>query len=436
MAGDDQRSSEPYLSAGHAAGDGRNGAAQQSAHDAERHKRMRTRREIRFADVTFLFVLACFILVMATLGIAAPDRSFSDEENRNMATWPELSLTSLQDGTFASGVQSYISDQFFGRDSWTSLRLNVEKAEGAEESNGVYLGKDGYLIEQPAVLDEDRVGRSVASINAFASSHPNLNVRMAVIPNAVCVMSDRLPDNAPVHDQRTDLAWISSSLADQVDFIDVTDALCSHSSEPLYYRTDHHWTSLGASYAFQAIAPELGIDDPIDDYDVYTVADGFEGTMASKCGSHAVKDTVQVYVPQDTGSVYYVTNESTHQKSSSLYSSEALVNKDKYTVFFGGNYPQITINTSNANGRCLLIFKDSYANCFVQFLTPYFQKIVMVDPRYYYDNVSTVINNQGVTDVLFLYNLNTFLGDTSLCDTLDTANASVSSTATAPVDAS
>ena len=103
---------------------------------------------------------------------------------------------------------------------------------------------------------------------------------------------------------------------------------------------------------------------------------------------------------------------------SSLYRREALNNKDHYTVFFGGNYSRVDITTTANTGRCLLLFKDSYANCMVQFLYPYFDHITMIDPRYYYDNVELVIRSEAITDVLYLYNADTFLGDTSLADVL------------------
>ena len=78
--------------------------------------------------------------------------------------------------------------------------------------------------------------------------------------------------------------------------------------------------------------------------------------------------------------------------------------------------------TTADTGRSLLVFKDSYANCFIQFLYPYFDHITMIDPRYYYDNVENVLKSEAVTDVLYLYNADTFLGDTSLADTLGTGN--------------
>ena len=95
-----------------------------------------------------------------------------------------------------------------------------------------------------------------------------------------------------------------------------------------------------------------------------------------------------------------------------------LKEKDKYQVFFGGNHAQVDITTTNDTTKRLLIFKDSYANCFVPFLIPYYNEIIMVDPRYYYDNVETLISGKHITDVLFLYNMDTFLTDTSIAGVL------------------
>ena len=87
-------------------------------------------------------------------------------------------------------------------------------------------------------------------------------------------------------------------------------------------------------------------------------------------------------------------------------------------MFFGGNHAQVDITTTNDTTKRLLIFKDSYANCFVPFLIPYYNEIIMVDPRYYYDNVETLISGKHITDVLFLYNMDTSLTDTSIAGVL------------------
>ena len=166
------------------------------------------------------------------------------------------------------------------------------------------------------------------------------------------------------------------------------------------------------------MAAQLGISQPIRNYDTYTISTTFEGTLASRSGSHAAYDTVELYVPQ-TDVEYYVSYGDAAETSATIYDRSALDQKDKYTVFFGGNYPRVDVYTTAETGKTLLLFKDSYANCLMQFLYPYYDHIILIDPRYYYDNVESVISREQVTDVLFLYNANTYFEDTSLADVLN-----------------
>ena len=356
-------------------------------------------------------MVACLIL-----SVLLKDRDFSESENRKLGKFPAFSVSALADGSWFAGLGDYVADQFPGRDAWISLNLTFNRLLGQKEANGVYLCKDDYLMQVPGQPNEEALGRNLKAVNAFAAAHPNVKMAMSVVPNAVTVLADKLPDNAPVRDQVADLMGIERSLIG-VDFLDVTQALAEHSSEELFYRTDHHWTSLGAAYAFRAIAPGLGIQPPeMDAYAVYTVSTTFEGTLSSKSGSHSATDRVEIFVP-DTDIEYYVTYPG-ESPICSMYKREALEQKDHYTVFFGGNYSRVDITTTADTGRNLLVFKDSYANCMMQFLYPHFDHIIMIDPRYYYDNVEMVLNSQAITDVLYLYNADTFLADTSLADVL------------------
>ena len=365
-------------------------------------------------------ILIAILVLVNVFNLISPDKETSENENRNLAQFPEFSWSAVLDGSFMSDLSSYVADQFFNRDGWISLRLKEDKALGATESNGVYLGKDGYLIEIPDDPDYDSVNKNLDAINQFALGNTDLLINMAIIPNNVTTMPDYLPDNAPARDQREDIKYLTDRLTSEVNFIDTTDILLAHQNDYCYYRTDHHWTSLGAYYAFMYMAGDLGITDTVSSYHIYTVTDSFEGTMASTSGCHDSDylDSIEIYDPADTGYEFYVSYDDTYETSYSLYQSAKLEEKDKYTVFLGGNHPKVTIKSTNDNGKVLLLIKDSYANSFVQFLTPYYEEIIMIDPRYYYESVSSIITNESVTDVLFLYNMNTYLGDTSLADVL------------------
>ena len=369
-------------------------------------------RRLQGQWLSYLLV-GCIILVLA-MSLLTPDKDFSESENRSLAQFPRLA--DVLDGTILGDLGDYFADQFPGRDLWMSLNLGINRLLGQKEASGVYLCDDDYLMQVPSAPNAEQVARNLAAINTFGQNHPELNLVMSVVPNAVTVHADKLPANAPVRDQAADLAALKNGLTAGT-FVDVTDTLKAHGDEYLFYKTDHHWTSLGAYYAFTDIAGALNLSAPLpESYTVYPVSTGFEGTLSSKSGSHAARDTVDIYVP-DTTIDYYVSYPD-GRNISSLYHREALNNKDHYTVFFGGNHSRVDITTTANTGRCLLLFKDSYANCMVQFLYPYFDHITMIDPRYYYDNVELVIKSEAITDVLLLYNLDTYLGDTSLADVL------------------
>ena len=372
-------------------------------------------RRLQAQYLSWLLVLT--MLLGIGTGILVKDREFSDSENRMLAQFPEISFSSLLDGSFLEGLGDYTADQFPGRDAWITLNLKMNMALAQKEFNGVYLCEDGYLIQIPQEPNWVQAERNLAAAETFAAKYPDLNMVMTVAPNAVTVLSDLLSANAPARDQREDIAWIQGQL-NAVQFCDVTDALAAHSDEYIFYKTDHHWTSLGAKYAFYAMAERMNLE-PIKegDYTAYPVSNTFQGTLSSKSGSHTSSDTVEIYIPH-SGIDYYVTYADTGENISSLYRRSALNEKDHYTVFFGGNHARVDITTTADTGRCLLLFKDSYANCMVQFLFPYYDHITMIDPRYYYDNIDLVIKSESITDVLFLYNADTFLNDTSLADVL------------------
>ena len=131
-------------------------------------------------------------------------------------------------------------------------------------------------------------------------------------------------------------------------------------------------------------------------------------------------DKVNVYLPEKEDSEHVVVNYVEEQeKTATLYNSEALEKKDNYEVFLKGNHPLVKIKTDARNDKTLLIFKDSYANSFIPFLVKDFSNIIVVDPRYYYEDIDKLMEQESVDEVLYLYNANTFFNDTSLSPVLN-----------------
>jgi len=364
-----------------------------------------------------------FIILADSVLLFDPSRVISDNENRVLAQAPELSLQKLSSGKFMTQFEDFVSDQFMARDGWISAKLKMDKMSGKKESNGVYLGSRGYLFEAAQAPDTELVAGSMNAVNSFAARHSGIKVVMSIIPNAVSVINEFFPHGAPSRDQLADINAAVSQLAGGAAFVDVYDVLRSHAGEQLYYKGDHHWTSLGAKYAFEVIAPALGVNDIVRNWNVMAVTDDFSGTMSSASGSFNTVDTIEIYTPEQEMD-YYVEYSGDPVKYSSIYNSSALDSKNKYEVFLGGNHPRISITTLNNTGKNLMVIKDSYANCFIQFLLPFFDKIVIVDPRYYSDDLEVDIAANEINEVLLLYNANTFFQDSSLAGVLNPENLS------------
>lgn len=361
---------------------------------------------------------AAMLLLLMVASLIQPDKKMSDEENRVLTTFPRLSMESLKNKEYMSSLEDYASDQFILRDLWIRLKVQCDLLIGKREFNGVYLGKKKYLMQIPVGMDEKNTKENLEAINRFHERNKELKMNTLIVPNAAYIMKDYLPLGAPVRDQGEDMKYIKKQLSDSIGCIDVTENLRQHVDEGIYYKTDHHWTSRGAAYGFNAAIKPMEIEGAVSDYNIYTVTTDFSGTLASRSGYHKAKDTVEVYQPEYVEYRYLVSDSDDEERRPTIYDRKALEGKDKYQVFFGGNHAMVDIVTTNDKGRRLLIFKDSYANCFVPFLIPYFDEIVMIDARYYYENVQTLVDNKGMTDVLFLYNMDTFLNDNSLADVL------------------
>ena len=381
-------------------------------------RRTQQKQKNRFIRIVTLVLFAAIIILADIFLLVSHNREFSERENRVLAKPPVLTTSNLLSGKYMTQAESFISDQFFLRDGWITYKLNADKLLGKKESNGVYLGKEGYLIEQAKEPAEEDFERNLDAIRDFALRHAgDQNIVMTVIPNAVCVMSHLLPTGAPAIDQEAILDRILEKVGTVLHFEDLTQDLIVHRHEYIYYKSDHHWTSLGARYAFDALYPSLGITDPVDTYTQYKVTDQFSGTLASASGASDVRDEIDLFVP-DSDIRYVVEYVGDSKKSATIYSSSALDTNSKYEVFLAGNHPLIKIRTTAPNKKNLLLIKDSYANAFVQFLLPYYGTIYIVDPRYYSDDLDKLITTGEITDILFLYNVNTFVEDNSIAGAL------------------
>lgn len=363
----------------------------------------------------------CFLALLSVLCIAnllTPDREFSASEKRTLSSFPAFSADRVLEGSFSTDFEEYASDQIVGRNFFIRLRSGFSLLLGSRESQNVFYAKDGYLMERMETVDEAALLKTIQTICSFSQKTGVPSV-LALAPNAVSIHKDLLPAFAVTEDQDYWMDWISSQLTDSVSFCDLSAPLSEMAAagEQVYYRTDHHWTSAAAYRALSTVADALGITPSVT-YTPLLVCDTFSGSLTAKSGYGArVYDEIFVYAPE-TETPYIVTDHTALTKSTTIYSTEALSGIDPYTVFLGGNASYLTIQTANTDGGRLLVFKDSYFNCFLPFLIAEYAEIDVIDPRYYYDDIQMLLYEKDYDAILYFYNLNTFAQDTSLVLTL------------------
>lgn len=371
-------------------------------------------RKVQEKLVGIIFILTLFLFLI--INVIVPDREKSVQENRMLATKPKFRLSSLISGDYDEKFEAYMDDQFVGRDMWRKLKVAVDRIGGSRLENGVYIGTNGQLLEQIEVADENHLAANIKAIKSFSESQSKIPVRMMLVPDAANVLNHSLPALAKPEDQTQMFSMVRKDLGDSVEWIDVSTELNKHKTEKIYYKTDQHWTTLGAFYAFQAAAPSLGIEGDLSGkYVSYAVSDSFNGMLASKSGVNlGEKEQIDIYVPTEEDTDLIVDYVDEGKRSTSLYDSSKLKEKDQYTVFLGGNSSLLDIRTVSTSTKRLLLVKDSFANSFIPFLTPYYREIVVVDPRYYSGTINDLMDSYRISEVLFLYSGNTFFKDNNI----------------------
>ncbi len=371
-------------------------------------------RKVQEQLVGIIFILTLFLFLI--INVIVPDREKSVQENRMLATKPKFRLSSLISGDYDEKFEAYMDDQFVGRDMWRKLKVTVDRIGGSRLENGVYIGTNGQLLEQIEVADKNHLAANIKAIKSFSESQKKIPVRMMLVPDAANVLNHSLPALAKPEDQTQMFSMVRKDLGDSVEWIDVSTELNKHKTEKIYYKTDHHWTTLGAFYAFQAAAPSLGIEGDLSGkYVSYAVSDSFNGMLASKSGVNlGEKEQIDIYVPTEEDTDLIIDYVDEGKRSTSLYDSSKLKEKDQYTVFLGGNSSLLDIRTVSTSTKRLLLVKDSFANSFIPFLTPYYREIVVVDPRYYSGTINDLMDSYRISEVLFLYSGNTFFKDNNI----------------------
>ena len=308
--------------------------------------------------------------------------------------------------------------RFVGRDMWRKLKVTVDRICGSRLENGVYIGRNGQLLEQIEVADENHLAANIKAIKSFSESQKKIPVRMMLVPDAANVLNHSLPALAKPEDQTQMFSMVRKDLGDSVEWIDVSTELNKHKTEKSFITKNGYITGrhLVHFMHFRRRHHPLGLKETFQENIVsHAVSSSFNGMLASKSGVNlGEKEQIDIYVPTEEDTDLIIDYVDEGKRSTSLYDSSKLKEKDQYTVFLGGNSSLLDIRTVSTSTKRLLLVKDSFANSFIPFLTPYYREIVVVDPRYYSGTINDLMDSYRISEVLFLYSGNTFFKDNNI----------------------
>lgn len=359
--------------------------------------------------ITLLYLLAIFFI-----NLLSPSLSFSNEENRTLASKPKINFNNAMDGSYFTSYNKYLEDQFWNRNMWKSLKTNFEKEIGLKKIDNIYFGENNRLIEEAVVPNAYFLERRVGNINKFIDNYNELNIEFILIPNKIGIYYNEVGANNIQKDIYHDFV---AHFADDLFPINCFDILNNHKNENIFYNTDHHYTSLAARYISESLYDKKDVE-----YDKYIVNNNFIGTSANKIAYYNKADSIELYIPKEEVS-YYLTYNDEEKEYTSIYDDSKQYSYNPYEIFFGGNKSIIDIRTNSENENKLLLIKDSYANSFIPYILSNYREIIIIDPRYYYDDINNLIADKQITDIMFFYNMNTFFEDTSLDDMIENIKA-------------
>ena len=419
-----------------------------------------------------IYTILCSIVlaVMLLVGLISTfdkDATFSEDEKRALKTKPKLTLSGLLDGSYNSDYWDYYADTFPGREGLMDKNVTLNgfyyfgglsseddatlvldftsnaaqhgealKDPDATEATGEPQSEEETIPQQtePAGVAE-QLG-NIVLIGDSAFDVPNadgeLITRYAqavtglanLLGSEVQTLSMPVPNSAEfytkneyhsgAHSQLAMVEKVRDNLGTNVTYVDAYTELAKHTSEYIYFRTDHHWTHLGAYYAYTALCKTLGMTPVTTDQFESGQWDNFVGSLYTYAANYPSAQVLKenpdtVYYWKPSANCSTMCYESTALTGGYAMGTICKVNEDvdnKYLTFMGGDHPVAIVQT-DTQGPCILVIKESYGNALISWLTNHYSKIILIDPREYFSSNSDIdlaafAQEQGVDQCLVI----------------------------------
>ncbi|KIL34303.1 hypothetical protein SD71_19825 [Cohnella kolymensis] len=386
-----------------------------------------------------LFLVFIFGLSAVNL-LGAKSQTVSQLEQRAIQQRPAFTIDRFFEGKFTREYDNFFADNFAFRTSLVQVGTDMKQLKGmpvGDTASIVVQGGDNMAVNMNATGEATEAGATAASsttskylilndraftlfayspsaaekyaeaLNRFKSSvDPKVRVYSLLAPTSIEFL-DNEKYKQMSDSQKVAFDHLNELLDPSIGRVDAYGALNEHRSEYIYFRTDHHWTALGAYYAYTKFMDTIGDKPvPLDRYESGEI-EGFLGTAYKGTLNVDLKsnpDTITYYTPFVDNTYTMYTSKGKAAVKKVVDPNYAKRGNGFYAVFLGGDYPWGEIKTSNKNGKRIAVVKDSYANAFVPYLLPHFEKVYYLDPRHMNENMLDFVKREKITDVLFLNN--------------------------------
>ena len=291
--------------------------------------------------------------------------------------------------------------------------LQIQKAGEAENIDGEQIGSlylNGDSAYELYYFSEKAVRSYASLLNTVQAMFPKVEVSAMIVPNSFGIMLDpKVQEKLASSGMDQAIAYSYSLMEKSINTVNVYDILAAHKNEYIYFRTDHHWTQLGAYYAYQEFCKSKGYSTkPLSAYQRMDFPN-FYGTfyffMNRPESLKAHPDEVTAY-QGSMNSMQFKDQGAALQEGKLIYDAGQMLPGNKYNSFMMGDHAYVEIHNEEApRKKSILVLKDSYGNAFVPLLAQDYRDVYVVDYRHYQENASSLVQEKGIDEILFLNNI-------------------------------
>lgn len=408
--------------------------------------------------IASIFSFTAIVLTFVILGMSSfllPNQTYSEFEKRELEKKPNFTIHSLFNGTFTHELDAYFADHFAFRDAFVVLASKLQEMRGfrfddikihgnttnpavENEQSGITPPENpNPIVEEviPAPMQDDpnEVGEKYGAVFVYkgkamsvfggseqaGENYANvLNEYQKALGDSVQIYNLLIPTSIEFYlppkyksvsnSQKNSIDFIYGNLNPAIKTVDAYSALQKHTDEYIYFNTDHHWTGLGAYYAYTAFAKTAGFDPAaLSSFETGRL-DDFLGTLYGQTQDQKLKeyqDYVEYYKMPDKQEVVRFDKNKPFTPLPTTLLGEYAKGVNSYSVFLHGDHPLMRIDTQNKNGKKILMVKESYGNAFAPFLTQNYEQVYIVDQRYFELGLVDFIKENKVQEVLFINNI-------------------------------